>query len=276
MDVEKELSCQTIYKQLTNYTDLLATLDLAPPTKKTMMWKEWGAVDKLLSHSSQPMIHAQLQKVNISSLWCLCPCVGCRIPGLLQSWDLTERGFVDSEVGACCRCALSIALLYRSAGHLMVCTLTTNCFIICGVTALTFCTPTNEKLQKEHESWCFISHTGTWLILYWDTTFYFSIHFFCTFSFVVSFSGVFPLCNQFEISFVYIYFKGTSDISSRMLLMDLERFTAAVQLHHLESSCRITTCSLRRRKLQMFLSFILSYWLASRKMIQAAPKFFFF
>ncbi|NXL24316.1 RD21L protein, partial [Setophaga kirtlandii] len=63
VDVEKELSTQTIYKQLSNYTDLLATLDLAPPTKKTMMWKEWGGVDKLLSHSSQPMIHAQLQKL---------------------------------------------------------------------------------------------------------------------------------------------------------------------------------------------------------------------
>ncbi|XP_068063868.1 double-strand-break repair protein rad21-like protein 1 isoform X3 [Anomalospiza imberbis] len=63
VDVEKELSCHTIYKQLTNYTDLLATLDLAPPTKKTMMWKEWGGVDKLLSHSSQPMLHAQLQKL---------------------------------------------------------------------------------------------------------------------------------------------------------------------------------------------------------------------
>lgn len=135
MDVEKELSCQTIYKQLSNSTDLLATLDLAPPTKKTMMWKEWGGVDKLLSHSSQPMIHAQLQKVNISSLWGLCHCVGSRIPGLLQSWDLTERGFADSvwsEVGAGCRCALSIAVQYKSAGHLMVCTLTTNCFIISG------------------------------------------------------------------------------------------------------------------------------------------------
>ncbi|XP_053849225.1 double-strand-break repair protein rad21-like protein 1 isoform X3 [Vidua macroura] len=62
VDVEKELSCHTIYKQLTNYTDLLATLELAPPTKKTMMWKEWGGVDKLLSHSSVPMLPAQLQK----------------------------------------------------------------------------------------------------------------------------------------------------------------------------------------------------------------------
>ncbi|XP_066054949.1 double-strand-break repair protein rad21-like protein 1 [Chamaea fasciata] len=63
VDVEKELSCQTIHKQLTNCTDLLAMLDLAPPTKKTMMWKEWGGVDKLLSHPAQPVVHAQLQKL---------------------------------------------------------------------------------------------------------------------------------------------------------------------------------------------------------------------
>ncbi|XP_063260495.1 double-strand-break repair protein rad21-like protein 1 [Prinia subflava] len=63
VDVEKELSCQTIYKQLTNCTDLLATLDLAPPTKKTMMWKEWGGVDKLLSSAAHPVGHAQLQKL---------------------------------------------------------------------------------------------------------------------------------------------------------------------------------------------------------------------
>ncbi|NXO29619.1 RD21L protein, partial [Cisticola juncidis] len=63
VDVEKELSCHTIHKQLTNCTDLLATLDLAPPTKKTMMWKEWGGVDKLLSSAAQPVGHAQLQKL---------------------------------------------------------------------------------------------------------------------------------------------------------------------------------------------------------------------
>ncbi|KFW77719.1 Double-strand-break repair protein rad21-like 1, partial [Manacus vitellinus] len=63
VDVQKELSCSAIYNQLTNCTDILATLDLAPPTKKTMMWKEWGGVDKLLSHSTQPVVHADLQKV---------------------------------------------------------------------------------------------------------------------------------------------------------------------------------------------------------------------
>ncbi|XP_023795504.1 double-strand-break repair protein rad21-like protein 1 [Cyanistes caeruleus] len=63
VDAENELSCHTIYKQLNDCTDLLTTLDLAPPTKKAMMWKEWGAVDKLLFHASQPDIHAQLQKL---------------------------------------------------------------------------------------------------------------------------------------------------------------------------------------------------------------------
>ncbi|NWZ82702.1 RD21L protein, partial [Poecile atricapillus] len=68
VDVENELSCHTIYKQLNDCTDLLTTLDLAPPTKKAMMWKEWGAVDKLLSHASQPEIHAQLQKVRANGI----------------------------------------------------------------------------------------------------------------------------------------------------------------------------------------------------------------
>uniref|UniRef100_A0A8C4TVQ4 RAD21 cohesin complex component like 1 n=1 Tax=Falco tinnunculus TaxID=100819 RepID=A0A8C4TVQ4_FALTI len=61
VDVEKELSCNTIYNQLNNCTDILTTLDLAPPTKKTMMWKKSGGVDKLLFHATQPVVHADLQ-----------------------------------------------------------------------------------------------------------------------------------------------------------------------------------------------------------------------
>ncbi|NXQ90124.1 RD21L protein, partial [Nyctibius grandis] len=61
VDVDKELSCKAIYNQLNNCADILATLDLAPPTKKTMMWKESGGVDKLLCHATQPVVHAELQ-----------------------------------------------------------------------------------------------------------------------------------------------------------------------------------------------------------------------
>ncbi|XP_064023872.1 double-strand-break repair protein rad21-like protein 1 isoform X1 [Pogoniulus pusillus] len=61
VDVVKELSCSTIYNQLNDCTDILTTLDLAPPTKKTMMWKECGGVDKLLSQPGQPVVHPELQ-----------------------------------------------------------------------------------------------------------------------------------------------------------------------------------------------------------------------
>ncbi|NWI28733.1 RD21L protein, partial [Sula dactylatra] len=61
VDVDKELSCNAIYNQLNNCTDILAPLDLAPPTKKTMVWKKSGGVDKLLSHATQPVVHAKLQ-----------------------------------------------------------------------------------------------------------------------------------------------------------------------------------------------------------------------
>ncbi|NXC18872.1 RD21L protein, partial [Corythaeola cristata] len=67
VDVDKELSCTTIYKQLNNCSDILTTLDLAPPTKKTMMWKKSGGVDKLLSHAALPVVHAELQRVTINS-----------------------------------------------------------------------------------------------------------------------------------------------------------------------------------------------------------------
>ncbi|NXG69117.1 RD21L protein, partial [Baryphthengus martii] len=61
VDTVKELSCNAIYNQLNNYTNTLAALDLAPPTKKTMLWKELGGVDQLLSSAAQPVVHTQLQ-----------------------------------------------------------------------------------------------------------------------------------------------------------------------------------------------------------------------
>ncbi|KFP29898.1 Double-strand-break repair protein rad21-like 1, partial [Colius striatus] len=61
VDVDKELNYTTIYNQLNNYTDLLTTLDLAPPTKKTMMWKKSGGVKNLLCQATLPVVHAELQ-----------------------------------------------------------------------------------------------------------------------------------------------------------------------------------------------------------------------
>ncbi|CAM5152372.1 unnamed protein product [Eretmochelys imbricata] len=61
VDVVKELSSSTIYKQLSNSMDTLTMLDLAPPTRKLMIWKKSGGVDKLLSRTTQPLINAELQ-----------------------------------------------------------------------------------------------------------------------------------------------------------------------------------------------------------------------
>ncbi|KFQ18518.1 Double-strand-break repair protein rad21-like 1, partial [Merops nubicus] len=63
VDVVKELSSSTIYNQLNNCTDILTTLDLAPPTKKLMEWKESGGAEQLLSRPAQPVLHAELQRV---------------------------------------------------------------------------------------------------------------------------------------------------------------------------------------------------------------------
>ncbi|NXN28751.1 RD21L protein, partial [Nycticryphes semicollaris] len=61
VDGNKELSYSTIYNQLHNCTDILTTLDLAPPMKKTMMWKRSGGADKLLSQPTLPVFHTELQ-----------------------------------------------------------------------------------------------------------------------------------------------------------------------------------------------------------------------
>ncbi|NXD66605.1 RD21L protein, partial [Eolophus roseicapillus] len=68
VDVDKELTCHAMYNQLNNCTDIVATLDLAPPTKKTMLWKKSGGVDQLLSHTTQLLLPAKLQMVKIESL----------------------------------------------------------------------------------------------------------------------------------------------------------------------------------------------------------------
>ncbi|XP_031444976.1 double-strand-break repair protein rad21-like protein 1 isoform X2 [Phasianus colchicus] len=61
VDAEKELSCYAIYHQLNNSMGTLVALDLAPPTKQIMMWKESGGVETLLSQPAQHLFHAELQ-----------------------------------------------------------------------------------------------------------------------------------------------------------------------------------------------------------------------
>ncbi|XP_061405341.1 double-strand-break repair protein rad21 homolog isoform X1 [Lethenteron reissneri] len=72
VDSLKELDSKTIRSQLSDYSDILTTLDLAPPTKKLMMWKESGGVEKLFSLPAQPLWNSQLLKLFSR---CLAPVV---------------------------------------------------------------------------------------------------------------------------------------------------------------------------------------------------------
>uniref|UniRef100_A0A8C1AVV7 RAD21 cohesin complex component b n=2 Tax=Cyprinus carpio TaxID=7962 RepID=A0A8C1AVV7_CYPCA len=60
VDSVKELDSKTIRAQLSDYSDIVTTLDLAPPTKKLMMWKETGGVEKLFSLPAQPLWNSRL------------------------------------------------------------------------------------------------------------------------------------------------------------------------------------------------------------------------
>ncbi|XP_064839960.1 double-strand-break repair protein rad21 homolog A-like [Oncorhynchus masou masou] len=73
VDNLKELDSKTIRAQLSDYSDIVTTLDLAPPTKKLMMWKETGGVEKLFSLPAQPLWNSRVLKMFTRTLTPLVP-----------------------------------------------------------------------------------------------------------------------------------------------------------------------------------------------------------
>lgn len=63
VDHSKELSNEAIKAQLADSSDLLTPLDIAPPTRQLMDWKENGGVDYLFSHFCTPVMNKDLQQV---------------------------------------------------------------------------------------------------------------------------------------------------------------------------------------------------------------------
>ncbi|KAG7332136.1 hypothetical protein KOW79_003970 [Hemibagrus wyckioides] len=63
VDQSKELSNEAIKAQLVECSDILTTLDIAPPTRQLMDWKENGGVDYLFSHFCTPVMDRNLQKL---------------------------------------------------------------------------------------------------------------------------------------------------------------------------------------------------------------------
>lgn len=56
VDEQKGIPSETMKLQLSDTTDIVTTLDLAPPTKKLMHWKETGGVEKLFALSGRPIV----------------------------------------------------------------------------------------------------------------------------------------------------------------------------------------------------------------------------
>ncbi|XP_072371401.1 double-strand-break repair protein rad21 homolog [Scyliorhinus torazame] len=60
VDCVKELDSNTIREQIEDFSDIITMIELAPPTKKLMIWKETGGVEKLNSQPAQPLINYRL------------------------------------------------------------------------------------------------------------------------------------------------------------------------------------------------------------------------
>jgi len=67
-----ELDGQTMREQLKDVDDIVTTLDMAPPTKRLMLWKEVGGVDKLFSHECRTT-EERVNKVFVTNLHNIVP-----------------------------------------------------------------------------------------------------------------------------------------------------------------------------------------------------------
>lgn len=74
VDEVKNISGEEMKSQLANTADIITTLDLAPPTKRLMFWKETGGVEKLFALPSRDIAARGLFKVCILfGLFYCCP-----------------------------------------------------------------------------------------------------------------------------------------------------------------------------------------------------------
>lgn len=67
VDEVKNISGEEMKSQLANTSDIITTLDLAPPTKRLMYWKETGGVEKLFALPSRDIPARDLSKVSTST-----------------------------------------------------------------------------------------------------------------------------------------------------------------------------------------------------------------
>ncbi|GFY50203.1 double-strand-break repair protein rad21 homolog [Trichonephila inaurata madagascariensis] len=68
VDEVKSISGEEMKAQLSDTTDIVATLDLAPPTKRLMHWKETGGVEKLFSLPGHRILSKTLTRAYLRHL----------------------------------------------------------------------------------------------------------------------------------------------------------------------------------------------------------------
>ncbi|GIY71662.1 hypothetical protein CDAR_259622 [Caerostris darwini] len=68
VDEIKSISGEEMKAQLSDTTDIVATLDLAPPTKRLMHWKETGGVEKLFSLPGHRILSKTLTRAYLRHL----------------------------------------------------------------------------------------------------------------------------------------------------------------------------------------------------------------
>ena len=64
IDESKGIASETMKLQLSDTSDIITTLDLAPPTKKLMHWKETGGVEKLFALPGRTLTSKKVAMVN--------------------------------------------------------------------------------------------------------------------------------------------------------------------------------------------------------------------
>ena len=64
IDEQKGIPSETMKMQLSDTSEIIATLDLAPPTKKLMHWKETGGVEKLFALPGRALVSKRVVAVS--------------------------------------------------------------------------------------------------------------------------------------------------------------------------------------------------------------------
>ncbi|KAK2897315.1 hypothetical protein Q8A73_013695 [Channa argus] len=69
VDETKGLTNEFIRRQLSDYSDLVAPFDMAPPTVQLMEWKESGGADKLLAQPCSTVVTPQIKELFVKSFF---------------------------------------------------------------------------------------------------------------------------------------------------------------------------------------------------------------